>query len=80
MLKLCVAAPAGTLTVPGNKLRLAPYLEPGNLSYKLSLAPYRPWPLIGLIWPILTTDAMVAELPKKEEAPQMPPGGGGMDY
>ena len=26
---------------------------------------------------ILTTDAMVAELPKKEEAPQMPPGGGG---
>jgi chaperonin GroEL len=29
---------------------------------------------------ILTTDAMVAELPKKEEAPAMPPGGGGMDY
>jgi chaperonin GroEL len=29
---------------------------------------------------ILTTDAMVAELPKKEEAPPMPPGGGGMDY
>ena len=28
---------------------------------------------------ILTTDAMVAELPKKEEAPAMPPGGG-MDY
>ena len=30
--------------------------------------------------PTLTTDAMVAELPKKEEAPAMPPGGGGMDY
>jgi chaperonin GroEL len=29
---------------------------------------------------ILTTDAMVAELPKKDEAPAMPPGGGGMDY
>jgi chaperonin GroEL len=29
---------------------------------------------------ILTTDAMVAELPKKEEGPAMPPGGGGMDY
>src|SRR5512134_4013824 len=26
---------------------------------------------------ILTTDAMVAELPKKEEVPPMPPGGGG---
>jgi chaperonin GroEL len=29
---------------------------------------------------ILTTDAMVAELPKEEKAPAMPPGGGGMDY
>jgi chaperonin GroEL len=29
---------------------------------------------------ILTTDAMVAELPKKDEGPSMPPGGGGMDY
>jgi len=29
---------------------------------------------------ILTTDAMVAELPKKEEGPAVPPGGGGMDY
>jgi chaperonin GroEL len=29
---------------------------------------------------ILTTDAMVAELPKKDEAHAMPPGGGGMDY
>jgi len=29
---------------------------------------------------ILTTDAMVAELPKKEEPAPMPPGGGGMDY
>jgi chaperonin GroEL len=29
---------------------------------------------------ILTTDAMVVELPKKDEGPQMPPGGGGMDY
>ena len=28
---------------------------------------------------ILTTDAMVAELPKEEKAPAMPPGGG-MDY
>ncbi len=27
---------------------------------------------------LLTTEAMVAELPKKEEAPMMPPGGGGM--
>jgi len=29
---------------------------------------------------ILTTDAMVAELPKEEKAQAMPPGGGGMDY
>jgi chaperonin GroEL len=28
---------------------------------------------------ILTTDAMVAELPKEEKAPAMPPGGG-MEY
>jgi chaperonin GroEL len=28
---------------------------------------------------ILTTDAMVAELPKDEKAPPMPPGGG-MEY
>jgi chaperonin GroEL len=28
---------------------------------------------------ILTTDAMVAELPKEEKAPTPPPGGG-MDY
>ena len=30
---------------------------------------------------ILTTDAMVAELPKKRRSARpMPPGGGGMDY
>lgn len=27
---------------------------------------------------LLTTDAIVAEIPEKKEAPQMPPGGGGM--
>ncbi len=27
---------------------------------------------------LITTEAMVAELPKKDEMPQMPPGGGGM--
>ena len=26
---------------------------------------------------LITTEAMVAELPKKDEMPQMPPGGGG---
>src|ERR671934_127914 len=29
---------------------------------------------------LITTEAMVAELPKKKEMPAMPPGGGGMDY
>jgi chaperonin GroEL len=30
---------------------------------------------------MITTEAMVAEAPKKKEAPAMPPGGmGGMDY
>jgi chaperonin GroEL len=29
---------------------------------------------------LITTEAMVAELPKKREAPAMPPGGGGMDF
>jgi chaperonin GroEL len=29
---------------------------------------------------LITTEAMVAELPKKKEAPSMPPGGGGMDF
>ena len=31
---------------------------------------------------LLTTEAVVAELPEKDKAPQMPPGGGmgGMDY
>ena len=29
---------------------------------------------------ILTTDAMVAEQPKEDKGPAMPPGGGGMDY
>jgi len=29
---------------------------------------------------LITTEAMVAELPKKREAPPMPPGGGGMDF
>src|SRR5579883_1214142 len=29
---------------------------------------------------LITTEAMVAELPKKKEAPAMPPGGGGMDF
>jgi len=28
---------------------------------------------------MVTTDAMVAELPKEDKAPMMPPGGGGMD-
>lgn len=28
---------------------------------------------------MITTDAMIAELPKEEKAPMMPPGGGGMD-
>jgi len=28
---------------------------------------------------IITTEAMVAEAPKVEKAPAMPPGGGGMD-
>jgi chaperonin GroEL len=27
---------------------------------------------------LITTEAMVAELPKKKEMPAMPPGGGGM--
>jgi len=27
---------------------------------------------------LLTTEAVVAELPEKEKAPAMPPGGGGM--
>jgi len=29
---------------------------------------------------LITTEAMVAELPKKKEMPSMPPGGGGMDF
>jgi chaperonin GroEL len=29
---------------------------------------------------LVTTEAMVAELPKKKEMPAMPPGGGGMDF
>jgi chaperonin GroEL len=29
---------------------------------------------------LITTEAMVAELPKKKEMPAMPPGGGGMDF
>jgi chaperonin GroEL len=29
---------------------------------------------------LLTTEAMVTEIPEKEKAPPMPPGGGGMDY
>jgi chaperonin GroEL len=29
---------------------------------------------------LITTEAMVAELPKKKETPAMPPGGGGMDF
>jgi chaperonin GroEL len=29
---------------------------------------------------LITTEAMVAEVPKKKEAPSMPPGGGGMDF
>jgi chaperonin GroEL len=29
---------------------------------------------------LITTEAMVAELPKKKEMPPMPPGGGGMDF
>jgi chaperonin GroEL len=29
---------------------------------------------------LMTTEAMVAELPKKKEMPSMPPGGGGMDF
>jgi chaperonin GroEL len=29
---------------------------------------------------LITTEAMIAELPKKKEAPSMPPGGGGMDF
>jgi len=29
---------------------------------------------------LITTEAMVAELPKKKEAPAMPPGAGGMDF
>ncbi len=29
---------------------------------------------------LITTEAMVAELPKKKDAPSMPPGGGGMDF
>ena len=28
---------------------------------------------------LITTEAMVAELPKKKDMPSMPPGGGGMD-
>ena len=28
---------------------------------------------------LLTTEVMVAEIPKKEEHAHMPPGGGGMD-
>ena len=29
---------------------------------------------------LITTEAMVAELPKKKDMPPMPPGGGGMDF
>ena len=29
---------------------------------------------------LITTEAMVAELPKKKEMPAIPPGGGGMDF
>jgi len=29
---------------------------------------------------ILTTEALVTDVPEKEKAPMMPPGGGGMDY
>ena len=29
---------------------------------------------------LVTTEAMVAEVPKKKEASAMPPGGGGMDF
>ncbi|MDX2225427.1 MAG: chaperonin GroEL, partial [Rhodospirillaceae bacterium] len=29
---------------------------------------------------LITTEAMVAELPKKDEPPMAPPGGGGMDF
>ncbi len=29
---------------------------------------------------LITTEAMVAEVPKKKDAPAMPPGGGGMDF
>jgi len=29
---------------------------------------------------ILTTEALVTDIPEKKEAPMMPPGGGGMDY
>jgi chaperonin GroEL len=29
---------------------------------------------------LITTEAMVAELPKRKEMPAMPPGGGGMDF
>jgi chaperonin GroEL len=29
---------------------------------------------------LITTEAMVAELPKKKEMPAMPPGGGEMDF
>jgi chaperonin GroEL len=29
---------------------------------------------------LITTEAMVAELPKKKDMPSMPPGGGGMDF
>jgi chaperonin GroEL len=29
---------------------------------------------------ILTTEALITDVPEKEKAPAMPPGGGGMDY
>ncbi len=29
---------------------------------------------------ILTTEALITDIPEKEKAPAMPPGGGGMDY
>jgi chaperonin GroEL len=29
---------------------------------------------------ILTTEALVTDVPEKEKGPMMPPGGGGMDY
>jgi chaperonin GroEL len=29
---------------------------------------------------ILTTEALITDVPEKEKAPSMPPGGGGMDY